>query len=225
MLPGPREAVSATHNPVGQDSLPEQTQNAMKLTKITNLLVLGSALTITAVGCKHPQGVTPIPGDRSMIHEPPPMNPAPPFNPGGGVDSGNNRGGIAPTPGEGIDGYTAHPEILARATVYFDFDKSAIKSSEQAKLEDVANYLKGNAAAKLKVEGNCDERGTEEYNRALGERRALAAREGLVALGIDPQRVVTITRGEDNPADPGHNEEAWKKNRRDEFIVMTPPGM
>jgi peptidoglycan-associated lipoprotein len=197
----------------------------MKLTKIINLLVLGSALTITAVGCKHPQNLTPLPGDRSMIHEPPPMvNPAPPFNPGGDVGS-RNPTGIPATDQTGIDGWTPHPEILARATVYFDFDKSAIKASEAAKLDDVANYLKGNAAAKLKVEGNCDERGTEEYNRSLGERRALAAREHLVSLGIDPQRVVTISRGEDNPADPGHNEDAWKKNRRDEFIVMTPPGM
>ena len=122
-------------------------------------------------------------------------------------------------------GWVEDPASLARATVYFDYDKSAIKGSEQAKLEDVANYLKGNPQAAVRVEGNCDERGTEEYNRALGERRALSAREYLVSLGIEASRVDTLTKGEDNPADPGHNEQAWKKNRRDEFVVLLPPKM
>jgi peptidoglycan-associated lipoprotein len=89
----------------------------------------------------------------------------------------------------------------------------------------VADYLKANSAKAVRVEGNCDERGTEEYNRSLGERRALAVREELVRLGIDPTRVDTKTWGKDNPAnDPGHDEAAWKKNRRDEFIVLTKPG-
>ena len=86
------------------------------------------------------------------------------------------------------------------------------------------SYLKANAGKAVRVEGNCDERGTEEYNRSLGERRALAAREELVRLGIEPTRVDTKTWGKDNPAnDPGHDESAWKKNRRDEFIVLSPP--
>ena len=88
----------------------------------------------------------------------------------------------------------------------------------------VADYLKANSAKAVRVEGNCDERGTEEYNRSLGERRALAVREELIRLGIDPTRVDTISYGKDRPADPGHDEAAWSKNRRDDFIVLTKPG-
>ena len=106
--------------------------------------------------------------------------------------------------------------------IHFDFDKSAIKPEDEGKLQDVAAYFKGNSSDALIVEGNCDERGTEKYNLALGERRALAAREYLANLGMDPQRIKTITYGFSKPADPGHNEAAWKKNRRDDFVLATP---
>ena len=72
------------------------------------------------------------------------------------------------------------------------------------------------------MEGNCDERGTEKYNLSLGERRALAVREYLANLGVDSRRVVTVTYGAAKPVDPGHNESAWKKNRRGELILLTP---
>ena len=75
----------------------------------------------------------------------------------------------------------------------------------------------------MRVEGNCDERGTEEYNRALGERRALAVREELIRLGIGPTEVDTISYGKDRPVAQGHDESAWKLNRRDDFIVLSPP--
>ena len=114
-------------------------------------------------------------------------------------------------------------EMFRTETVYFDFDSSAIKSSERSKIETVASYLKGSSSAAIKVEGHCDERGTEEYNRSLGERRALAVREELVRLGIAPDRIDTISYGEDRPADPGHNEAAWKLNRRGVFVLLTPP--
>ena len=87
----------------------------------------------------------------------------------------------------------------------------------------VADYLKANSGKAVRVEGNCDERGTEEYNRSLGERRALAVREELIRLGIDPTRVDTISYGKDRPAAPGHDESAWKQNRRDDFIILSPP--
>jgi peptidoglycan-associated lipoprotein len=112
---------------------------------------------------------------------------------------------------------------LKSETVLFDFDSSVVKASEKLKVAAVAEYLKANAANAVRVEGNCDERGTEEYNRSLGERRALAVREELVRLGIDPTRVDTISYGKDKPADPGHDESAWKQNRRDDFIVLSPP--
>jgi peptidoglycan-associated lipoprotein len=75
----------------------------------------------------------------------------------------------------------------------------------------------------VRIEGHCDERGTEEYNRVLGEKRALAAREGLIAEGVESGRIPTISYGEDKPAMPGQNEAAWKMNRRAEFLLLTPP--
>jgi peptidoglycan-associated lipoprotein len=83
--------------------------------------------------------------------------------------------------------------------------------------------MKSNPSNALRIEGNCDERGTDEYNRSLGDRRALAAREELIALGVDGGKILTKTLGKDNPADTGHTEAAHAKNRRDEFIVLTPP--
>jgi peptidoglycan-associated lipoprotein len=110
--------------------------------------------------------------------------------------------------------------MFAADTVYFDFDRSTVKPSELPKLQRVAAYLKSNSGVTLRVEGNCDERGTEEYNRSLGERRALAVRELLIAEGVDPTRVTTLSYGEDKPADTGHDEAAWAKNRRGDFVVL-----
>ena len=113
-------------------------------------------------------------------------------------------------------------EAFKADTVYFDFDKSAVKPSEAPKIETVVDYLKKNPNDALLIEGHCDERGTEEYNRALGERRALALRELAIKLGLDAERVRTLSYGEDRPADPGHNEAAWAKNRRGEFVRLLP---
>jgi peptidoglycan-associated lipoprotein len=108
-------------------------------------------------------------------------------------------------------------------TIYFDFDSSTIKPTEEANLQSVANYFKDNKKFEaLIIEGNCDERGTEKYNLSIGERRALAAREYLSNLGVDPVRIKTVTYGASRPAETGHDESAWKKNRRDEFILVTP---
>ena len=105
------------------------------------------------------------------------------------------------------------------APVLFDYDSARIRPSEVSKLETVAAYVKSNPG-KLVIEGHCDERGTAEYNRALGERRALAAREELVKLGVDSSRMSTISYGKDRPAEMGHDEAAWAKNRRCEFVVV-----
>jgi peptidoglycan-associated lipoprotein len=141
-----------------------------------------------------------------------------------------DTGATPPTNPSGIDlpldpdtGYVRNEEIFKAYTVYFDFDKSTVKSSERTKVEAVADHLRGNATHKLKVEGHCDERGTEGYNLALGERRALAVREYLVRLGIGADRLYTISFGEARPAVDGHSESAWSQNRRGEFILLTPP--
>ncbi len=104
------------------------------------------------------------------------------------------------------------------ANIYFDYDSSRIRPSEISNLEAVAAYLRANPGS-LVIEGHCDERGTAEYNRALGERRALAAREELVRMGVDAGRISTISYGKDRPADLGHDEAAHAKNRRCEFLV------
>ena len=117
---------------------------------------------------------------------------------------------------EGLSGADlAHGQF---APVYFDYDSSRIRPSEDPKLQAVAAYLKSNPG-KLVVEGYCDERGTAEFNRALGERRALATREELVKDGADGSRITTISYGSDRPADMGHDEAAWAKNRRCEFGI------
>lgn len=105
-------------------------------------------------------------------------------------------------------------------SVYFDYDSSQIKSSETPKVEAVASAMSSDANMVLIVEGHCDERGSAEYNLALGERRALAVRAYLVGLGVSADRVQTKSFGEEKPADPGTSEEAWSKNRRGEFVVI-----
>ena len=99
-----------------------------------------------------------------------------------------------------------------------------MRKDDYAKLENVAAYLKSHPADAVRVEGNCDKRGTEGYNQSLGERRALAAREELVKLGIAPDRLPTISNGEDRPVDPSESEAAYSANRRDDFILLSPPG-
>jgi len=105
--------------------------------------------------------------------------------------------------------------------IYFDFDKSELKPEARAILEKKASWLKANLQHKVRIEGHCDERGTNEYNIALGDRRANAAFKYLNALGVSADRMTTISYGEERPADPRHNEEGWAKNRRDEFKLMT----
>jgi peptidoglycan-associated lipoprotein len=113
-------------------------------------------------------------------------------------------------------------DTLKSDTVYFDFDSATIKKIEDKKLEHVAAYLKAHQADALRVEGNCDERGTEKYNLSLGDKRALAVREYLVTLGVDAHQVVTVSYGAAKPAAEGHSESAWSKNRRDDFVLLLP---
>ena len=121
-----------------------------------------------------------------------------------------------------FENMTPDRDALAAYTVYFDYDSSVVKASEKGKVADVAASLNGDMANKLRIEGYCDERGTEGYNLALGERRALALREALVADGVSPDRIQTISYGEEHPVDPGHDEAAWARNRRGEFILLRP---
>lgn len=104
--------------------------------------------------------------------------------------------------------------------IYFDFDQYLIRTGDREVLQKNANYLLTNKKVKITIEGNCDERGTAEYNMALGFRRADEARNYLANLGVAKKRIKTISYGKEKPVDPGHNEEAWAKNRRDHFVII-----
>ncbi len=110
-------------------------------------------------------------------------------------------------------------ERIIFADIHFDFDRSVIKPEARPILNKIGSWLKRNPDVHLKIEGHCDERGTEEYNLALGERRALAARRYLIGLGILSERLHTLSYGEAKPADSRHNEKAWAKNRRVHFLI------
>ena len=197
----------------------------MKMNQMIFPLALALAATLATTGCKHkPPQVTPIPGLRGgMVDDNNNPNTLPPGQPFDGNQGINNIPGTTPTADPALfEGMIKDPAALAAYTVHFAFDSAAIKSGEQANISAVASALSANTSDKLLIEGNCDERGTEEYNRALGERRALAAREALAKAGIDPSRIRTISYGKDKPADPGHDDAAFAKNRRDDFILLHP---
>jgi len=103
--------------------------------------------------------------------------------------------------------------------VYFDFDKSALSAEAKQTLAENARQLKDAGSMAVTIEGHCDERGTNAYNLALGEKRANAAKDYLVSLGVDGGRITTISYGEEKPFDAGHDETAWTKNRRGHFVV------
>ncbi len=103
--------------------------------------------------------------------------------------------------------------------IYFDFDKSSIRPDAREILKADAEIFTKNSNTTIVIQGYCDERGTAEYNMALGERRAQETKQYLMNLGIDAARMETISYGEENPLDPGHNEAAWSQNRRVQFLL------
>jgi peptidoglycan-associated lipoprotein len=205
----------------------------MKMNKMIFPLVIALVATLAATGCKKgTPKVTVIPGHSiTGIPDQSNQNTLPPGGalPGGETPTPIPGTGIGTQPGGGMLPENWRPEdmnqdraALAAYTVHFKFDSAVVQDKEQANIASVGQALTGDANAKLLIEGHCDERGTEEYNRSLGERRALALREALAKIGIDPMRIRTISYGKDKPADPGHAESAWSKNRRGEFILCHP---
>lgn len=183
-----------------------------------NKTIFALALTVAFIsaGCTHrPANVTNIPGSNQLTTEPPPGSTL-------GGDTGPNSGQLAAAPLDEFEGMVENREALAADSIHFAYDSAAIKKTERANLQAVAAALSSDSSAKLLIEGNCDERGTEEYNRSLGDRRANAAREALSKLGVDPMRIRTLSNGKDKPADTGHDDAAWSKNRRDDFILLHP---
>jgi peptidoglycan-associated lipoprotein len=184
------------------------------------------AVAIAATGCAHkPVNVTPMPQGIT----PPPVEPTPNTmqdntTPGTQLSTDTNATGveISQANPDLFQGMIEDTNALASYTAHFRYDSAAVQKADKDNLQAVASALAADASTKLLIEGNCDERGTDEYNRALGERRALALREALAKIGVDPSRVRTISYGKDKPVDPGHDEEAWAKNRRGDFILLHP---
>jgi peptidoglycan-associated lipoprotein len=194
----------------------------MKTTTFVNLMAIGMALTFVSAGCKHkPVRVTNIPNSRSGI----PGNdlnttPIVPDGGAGGIPPGGDFPTAQGNPGDWSNA-KRDSEMFKSDTVYFAFDSSVVRSGEKSKIAHVADFLKSNPASGVEVDGHCDERGTDEYNRSLGERRALAIREELILLGVDGTKVLTVSFGKDRPLDLEHTEAAFAKNRRGEFILLT----
>ena len=114
---------------------------------------------------------------------------------------------------------SASASAVSLGDIFFEFDRANITPESEAQLKKNAEWMAVNKTKSVTIEGHCDERGTAEYNMALGERRAESAKSGMKSLGVDPARMSAVSFGEEKPFDPGHNEDAWAKNRRDHFIA------
>jgi len=121
-------------------------------------------------------------------------------------------------PAAPIDPLNDPKGILAKRSVYFEFDRSSINESDVAVVEAHGRYLVDHSARAVRIEGNCDERGGREYNLALGQRRADSVRDRLKVLGVSAARVETISLGKEKPRNSGHNEAAWAENRRADIV-------
>jgi peptidoglycan-associated lipoprotein len=136
-----------------------------------------------------------------------------------GVDGDSVNGSPLPQRQEGVSFFSNNVDKHQFAPVYFGFDSFEIASSEFVKLQQIAEFMRRSRNT-LILAGFTDERGTPEYNRGLGERRAQSARNYLVSIGVSSQRIQTVSFGQEMPADSGHNDAAWAKNRRVETGVV-----
>ena len=127
---------------------------------------------------------------------------------------------VEPAPVATTSAVEAAAQQITDGVVYFDFDKYDIKAEYRDMLQQKAELMKQFPSIRVRIEGNCDERGTQEYNLALGERRARAAYEYLVMLGVSPSQLEMISYGKENPAVQGTGEAVWSQNRRDDFTVI-----
>lgn len=175
------------------------------------LLVMGLAFLLLGCPRRAPEPPRPpAPTPREEVRPPVPPPPPPVAR-------------VAPEDEERARRERAFRDALAafeRELVHFDFDRSEIKDEFKAVLQRKAEFLRAYPNVRAQIEGHADERGTVQYNLALGDRRSQSAKTFLGALGIDANRLPTISYGEERPMDPGHNEEAWAKNRRARFVVI-----
>ena len=167
------------------------------------ILVMGVlAVTMLATGCA-----------KKAAQTPPTPPPAPPTRDTTPTPPSSDTSSTVPTPGTRILGSGDF------SPVFFDYDAYSLRDDARGVLDANAKLLRDNADTRITIEGHCDERGTSEYNQALGERRAQAARDYLVNAGIDAGRLQVISYGKERPFNPGHDESAWAQNRRAHFVV------
>jgi peptidoglycan-associated lipoprotein len=179
--------------------------------KIYGMLLMLVCLTIVAGGCakkqvvKEDEGLNQYPAATSQT---PPATPAP--TP------------VAQEPVVKDDGLSSESvkAVEPFETIYFDLDSYVLRQDARDALGNNAKWLLKKSTGTVRLEGNCDERGSDEYNLALGEKRANAAKSYLVTLGVPADRLTVISYGKEKPVDPGHNEAAWAKNRRVDFVIV-----
>lgn len=161
------------------------------------IAIAACCLSLPTIGCAHkpppaPRPAPPVTAAARPLPVPEPPPPPPPAPPS------------APSPADAI---------------YFTYDAALIQDDAAAVLQEVARRLSANPRARVRIEGNCDERGTTEYNVALGENRARAAQQYLLRMGIPASRIEIVSYGSERPRERAHDESAWAKNRRDDFVV------
>jgi len=178
----------------------------------TTLVTIPVAFALVAAGCHHaaPPQVTVQPTqDVNPVAERAPRDSSPPLAEAQPADSGTASRRTA----EQI-------KAVLTAMIHFDFDKSAIRPGDAEALDQKVSILRGNPSVRIQIAGNCDERGSDEYNLGLGMRRAQATRKYLIDNGIDAGRIDVASNGEERPVCQGHDEDCWKQNRRDEFVIV-----
>lgn len=188
-----------------------------------SLLIVVCCGTLFASGCAKKEIVKGEPVSAAPATTAKPEQPAPPVTPPAKQEPVKEQP-VTETPVASADEGSRQPAAGAQQEtslerIFFDFDSYVLTQSARDTLSKNAEWLLKNSSAKLQIEGHCDERGSDEYNLALGEKRAKAAEKYLSTLGVPKERLSTISYGKEKPLDPGHGEAAWAKNRRDEFII------
>jgi peptidoglycan-associated lipoprotein len=178
-------------------------------------LVLFAAVAVTITACKKKPAEPPAPTPSTTRDNPPPVAPPVTTQPNNPPATTNNDASAEATR-RAIE--AAKATLIA--TIYFDYDRSDLLPDAQRTLNEKVPLMKSNMAVRLRIVGHTDERGSDEYNQALGQRRAAAARTFLVAQGIAGDRIDVVSMGESQPAMMGEGEASWSKNRRDEFQIV-----
>ncbi len=182
----------------------------MKITRFCLAALLAIAGSLLLYGCPKSTEVSSAPESQPQKVEKAPAAPA--------VDTAKSTEAAAKAAEEEKAREAAARSGSGLQPIYFDFDQSAIRDDAKAIMKADATYLKANPKVKVHIEGNCDERGTIEYNQALGQRRAASAKKYLTDMGIPGKRITLISYGKEKPVCTDQTEDCWQKNRRDDIV-------